>query len=105
METPGLLVVADRWDVGWKAYLNGNAVPILRVNHAVRGVVVPAGESVVQFRYEPASLVWGLRLSTIAAALMLGWAGLTTKNRLGQRTSQNSTSPTSSATPTSHQNQ
>jgi hypothetical protein len=105
METPGLLVLADRWDVGWRAFLNGTASPILRVNHAVRGVVIPPGESVVQFRYEPASFAQGLRLSTIAAALMLGWVGLTAKNRIGQRTSQNSRSPTSSATPTSHQNQ
>ena len=74
METPGLLVLADRWDTGWKAYLNGKRVSILRTNHAVRGVVVPAGEGTVQFRYEPASFTWGLRLCAGAVLVLLGWA-------------------------------
>src|SRR5208283_371006 len=39
METPGLLVLADRWDKGWRACLNGKPVPILKTNHALRGVV------------------------------------------------------------------
>ena len=76
MDTPGLLVLADRWDVGWRGYLNGKAVPILQVNHAVRGVVVPAGPSMVRFRYEPASFAWGVRLCGGAALLMLVWSFL-----------------------------
>lgn len=80
METPGLLVLADRWDSGWQAYLNGKAAPILRANHAVRGVVVPSGESTVQFRYEPASFAWGLRLLVVGIILMLSWTLLTAKN-------------------------
>ena len=67
MATPGLVVLADRWDPGWAAYLEGRTVSILRVNHALRGVVVPAGPSTLEFRYEPASLAWGLRMATLAA--------------------------------------
>lgn len=85
METPGLLVLADRWDSGWRAYLDGKEVPIMRANHAVRGVAVPFGESTVQFRYEPASFAWGLRLCAGAALLMLGWAFLTAKNARNAR--------------------
>ena len=73
METPGLVVLADLWDKGWQAYLNGTSVPVLRVNHAVRGVVVPTGQSKLEFRYRPASLVWGLRLSAMAGLALLGW--------------------------------
>jgi hypothetical protein len=81
METPGLVVLADRWDKGWQAYLNGQRVPILRANHAVRGVVVPAGSSTLEFRYAPASLAWGLKLAGVAAAILLSWLGLITRNR------------------------
>ncbi len=76
METPGLLVLADQWTKGWRAYLGGKEVPVLRVNHALRGVVLPAGEGKLEFRYQPASLAWGLRLAGLGALLLLGWAGI-----------------------------
>ena len=76
METPGLVVLADLWDKGWQAYLNGQRVPILRTNHAIRGVVVPAGSGTLEFRYAPASFAWGLRLSALAAVVLLVWLGI-----------------------------
>jgi hypothetical protein len=75
METLGLVVLADRWDQGWQARLNGKRVPILRANHAIRGVVVPAGSGTIEFRYAPGSFAWGLRLAGLAAATLLGWLG------------------------------
>ena len=75
METPGLVVLADRWDKGWEAYLNGKRVPILRTNHAVRGVVVPAGSGTLEFRYAPASFAWGVSLAGLAAVILLSWLG------------------------------
>ena len=74
METAGLVVLADLWDQGWNAYWKGKPVPILRTNHAIRGVVVPAGKGTLEFRYEPASLAWGWRLSGLALVVLLGWA-------------------------------
>jgi hypothetical protein len=74
METRGLVVLADLWDKGWNAYWEGKAVPILRTNHAVRGVVVPAGKGTLEFRYEPASFAWGWRLCGLALIVLLGWA-------------------------------
>jgi hypothetical protein len=71
METPGLVVLADRWDEGWHASLDGRQVPILRTNHALRGVVVPAGPATLEFRYEPASFRLGLVISGTAALGML----------------------------------
>lgn len=76
METAGLAVLADRWDPGWAAYVNGKRSAILATNHALRGVVVPAGRSRVEFRYEPASLAWGVRVGLAAAAVWLSWLGL-----------------------------
>jgi hypothetical protein len=76
LETPGLVVLADRWDKGWRAWWNGQGVPILRVNHALRGVVLPAGEGTLVFRYAPASFTWGLRLAGLAVVALLAWLGL-----------------------------
>jgi hypothetical protein len=76
METPGLLVLADLWDRGWRAYRDGVRLPVLRANHAVRGVVLPAGLTKLEFRYEPASFAWGLRLAGLAAFGLLVWIGM-----------------------------
>jgi hypothetical protein len=71
--TTGLLVLADRWDPGWHARLNNSAVPILRADHALRGVVVPAGKSKVEFTYRPVSLLRGIKLAGIGSLTALMW--------------------------------
>jgi hypothetical protein len=76
METSGLVILSDLWDRGWQAYLDGKLVPILRANHAVRGVLAPAGSGVVEFRYEPASFALGVRLAGLAFVILLAWAGM-----------------------------
>jgi hypothetical protein len=76
METPGLVVLADLWDKGWQAAWNGQRVPILRANHAIRGVVVPAGSGTLEFRYAPASFTWGLRLAGLALVALVAWLGI-----------------------------
>ena len=73
METPGMVVLSDLYDGGWHAYLQGRPVPILRANHAVRGVVVPAGDAVLEFRYQPAGLALGLRVFGVAVLILLVW--------------------------------
>lgn len=75
MQTPGLVVLADAWDSGWKAYLDGRQAEMLRANHALRGVAVPAGKATLEFRYEPASLRRGAMLSGLAIVIWIGWMG------------------------------
>jgi hypothetical protein len=82
METPGLVVLADLWNKGWRADWNGQRVPILRVNHALRGVVLPAGEGTLVFRYAPASFSWGLRLAGLATLVLLAWLGIILRKHL-----------------------
>jgi hypothetical protein len=76
METPGLVVLSDSWNTGWRCRLNGEEVPILRVDHALRGVLVPDGKNIVKFTYEPASLRWGLALFVLALAAILACLGV-----------------------------
>jgi hypothetical protein len=81
MQTPGLVVLADLWDPGWRAFLDGRPVSILRANHAVRGVVAPAGRSTLEFRYEPASRKWGVRAALAAGVAMALWLAAVLRTR------------------------
>ena len=82
METPGLVVLADRWDRGWHALSEGRELPILCVNHALRGVVLPAGRSLIEFHYAPASFTWGMRSCALGSVLLVGWS---VRARAGRR--------------------
>ncbi len=58
-----LLVVSDAWYPGWRARVDGASQPILRVDHAFRGVVVEPGMHDVVFTYAPDSFRLGAALS------------------------------------------
>ncbi len=73
METAGLVVLSDQWHPGWKAYLDQRRVPILRANHALRGVIVPEGSHRLEFRYEPASYALGCGLAWASALILVCW--------------------------------
>ncbi|MBN2574502.1 MAG: hypothetical protein JXP73_08040 [Deltaproteobacteria bacterium] len=83
MDGPGLVVLADRWDSGWRATVNGEPAPILVADHALRAVMVPRGASILKFVYRPASFTLGLVLCALAAALLA--AGLVIESRRPQR--------------------
>ena len=59
----GILVLADSYYPGWKAYVDGKEEPILRANLFFRGVLLSPGEHVVEFRYEPRSFSIGRAIS------------------------------------------
>lgn len=70
----GLLVLSEVYYPGWKAYVDGERVPVHRANHLLRAIPVPAGEHTVELRYEPWTLRAGLAISTVAAAGVLAVA-------------------------------
>ena len=74
MDTAGMVVLSDLWDQGWQAQVDGHGTPILVVNHAIRGVVVPAGQHRVEFRYVPHSVRLGWMISGAAVAVGFGLA-------------------------------
>ena len=76
METAGLVVLGDRWDAGWSATIDGESVDVLRVNHVLRGVVVPPGRHEIVYSFRPVTLSTGaalclLALSALAACTIL----------------------------------
>jgi uncharacterized membrane protein YfhO len=63
MDRRGYVVLSDTWYPGWRAFLDGQPVPIERANLSFRAVQVPQGQHDLQLAYKPASYAWGTRLS------------------------------------------
>lgn len=69
---PALLVLSEvYYPAGWKAYVDGQEVPIHRTNYILRSVVIPGGKHQVAFRFEPAMYQLGFVLSSIGWAVAL----------------------------------
>ncbi len=84
MDTPGLVVLADLWHPGWAAEADGEPVPVLRVNHAIRGVALPPGHTTLVMRYDPRSFRIGRAVSLLGLAALGLWAGFVWRQRLNQ---------------------
>jgi hypothetical protein len=69
--TPGLLLLSAAWYPGWHALVEGREIPILRVDHALMGVVAPAGSNLLRFEFRPERLAAGLWTTTAAAFLWM----------------------------------
>ncbi len=71
------LFFSDMYYPGWKASVNGRAVEIYRANYAFRAIQVPAGESSVEWKYDPILFKIGLGVSLFTfLGLIIGlWRG------------------------------
>ena len=56
---------------GWNAYLDGKLVPHERVNYVLRGMIIPSGEHIVEFKFEPTVIRTGSIISLISYAFMI----------------------------------
>lgn len=59
------------YDKGWNAYLNGEKVPHFRVNYLFRGMVVPAGNHTIEFKFEPETYYTGEKVSLASSIILL----------------------------------
>jgi hypothetical protein len=62
----GYLRLADAWDAGWCATVDGARSTIHIADHYLRAVYLPAGEHDVVFTFDAARVVWPPRLSLLA---------------------------------------
>lgn len=69
---PAILVVTDSWYPGWRAWVDGEEFPVLRVNALFRGVSVAAGARRVEMHFDPLTFRVGTT-ATAAAALAIGF--------------------------------
>lgn len=76
-ETPAVLVLADVWFPGWRAFVRPaeggeeREIPIWRANGALRAVEVPAGAWVVRWKYSPNSVKVGFFGSFLGTVLLV----------------------------------
>ncbi len=73
IKTPkkALLVIPDRFQPGWKAWINGEKSDVFKVNLASKGVVIPPGEHEVELKYFPSSFLYGAIISSVSICIIL----------------------------------
>jgi hypothetical protein len=72
-DAPRLFVASEvYYPAGWNAYLNGDPVPIHRVNYLLRGVHIPEGNHRLVMRFEPRADRIGTWVAAGATALTYG---------------------------------
>jgi hypothetical protein len=67
----GLLVMGDPYDRGWKAWVDGNRVPLQEFDCGTRAVQVKAGSRRIEFRYLPTSVLVGFSLTALGLGVVL----------------------------------
>jgi hypothetical protein len=60
------VALADAYDPGWRATLDGVPVPVLRSDLAFRAVRVPAGRHRIEMVYRPPAIAIGLAVSAVS---------------------------------------
>jgi hypothetical protein len=74
---PGMLVTSEVAYPAWNAYVDGEQVEIATAFGLLRAVEIPAGDHVVEFRFESPNEVWGMALTilaALAAGALLAWS-------------------------------
>ena len=72
MEKDGIVVFGEvYYPKGWKAWIDGEEVPILRSNYITRTLYVPEGEHHIRFTYLPSSYTTGILISRSSSSVLL----------------------------------
>ena len=50
------MMLNEYYDSDWKVYIDGEEQELIKCNYLFRGVEIPEGTSIVEFRYEPVNL-------------------------------------------------
>ena len=68
----GLLVFSEvHYPEGWQLTIDGEPADLLRVNYALRGMVVPAGEHTVEMAFELPSVQSARTVASLGSGLLL----------------------------------
>jgi uncharacterized membrane protein YfhO len=69
--SPSLLKLSVAWYPGWRAEMDGQPLPIVRVDHALMGVIVPAGDNEVAFNFRSNRFGTGLAISLVSGLVLV----------------------------------
>ncbi len=68
----GLAVFSEIWyPAGWKAFVDGNEVQVLRADYALRALMIEEGDHEVEFVFDPASFTVGRNISLASSIAIL----------------------------------
>ncbi|MCK9407876.1 MAG: YfhO family protein, partial [Bacteroidetes bacterium] len=68
-----LLFLSEAWyPKGWKAFIDGKATDIQRINYMFRGVVIPPGDHILTMAFEPTGFYLGKNLSLGINLVVIG---------------------------------
>ncbi len=70
-EKDSLVFFSVPYDEGWSATVNGTPVTVEKVNKGFMAVKVSAGNSVIRFDYETPGLLMGVKITVLAALILL----------------------------------
>ena len=76
-QSPGVLILSQTWAPGWRVTDNGRLASVLRVDYALCGVYLSAGDHQLEFVYDPLGWELGWRVSLFSAiglTLALGYS-------------------------------
>lgn len=69
-QNQSLLVLTDNYYPGWKAFIDNKNTEIYRANYTFRAIVLPSGNHVVNFVYDPLSVKSGELISSISLIIL-----------------------------------
>jgi hypothetical protein len=94
-----MVVLADVWFPGWKAYVDGRPARIWKAYNVVRGVVVDSGSHEVRMVYRPASVFIGAAFAGLGIILCIALQYVPAIQRWGHKHFSHHLPPTTHRAP------
>lgn len=81
LPSPGLVVLSENWDPGWRVSVDGRTIPNVRTNYSLNGAVVPAGKGRLTFEFSPVSFLPAVATMIVGLILGAAWLGSSFRTR------------------------
>jgi uncharacterized membrane protein YfhO len=68
----GIVIFSEiYYEKGWNAYVDGELKPHFRANYVLRGMQVPTGNHIIEFKFEPKTYQIGESVSLASSIILL----------------------------------